>query len=406
MQQVRRLLVAFVCCLLLAPLAEAAELQPLTARLAHALFSRSLSSADSGAIAVDLRTGGTLFERNPDTPLRPASNEKLPVSFAALRTLGGSYRFHTAVLGHGYLEGGVWHGDLYLKGYGDPTLTSRDLQRLAGQLARSGIRTVSGRLYADETWFDARRTAPGWKASFFINECSPISALVVDRAFYDQHVARVPALAAVGRFRQVLRRHLILTGAVGLHRAPVAALALADVQSAPLAKVIAFMDHESDNFTAEMLLKELGAEAGEGGTSAAGAVVVMRELQAAGLPVAGVRIADGSGLSLDDRLTARLITSLLTTAWNDPALRQELWRALPVAGVSGTLKHRLVSRPTLGAVRAKTGTTNRASALSGYVSERYAFSVLQNGVPVATWPARRAEDRFATALAREAAASR
>ena len=71
------------------------------------------------------------------------------------------------------------------------------------------------------------------------------------------------------------------------------------------------MDRDSDNFTAELLLKELGAEVGAGGTTAAGAAVVRRDLAAAGVPLAGVRIVDGSGLSLDDRLTARALSVLL-----------------------------------------------------------------------------------------------
>jgi D-alanyl-D-alanine carboxypeptidase/D-alanyl-D-alanine-endopeptidase (penicillin-binding protein 4) len=148
-----------------------------------------------------------------------------------------------------------------------------------------------------------------------------------------------------------------------------------------------------------MILKDLGAEVGDAGTTAAGAVVVAHELAAAGVPLAGVRIVDGSGLSLDDRLTARALASLLVQVWNDVDVRDPFWGSLPIAGVSGTLKKRLRKAPARGAVRAKTGTTSRASALSGYVSNRYGFAVVQNGSPVAAWSARKAQDRFATALA-------
>jgi PBP4 family serine-type D-alanyl-D-alanine carboxypeptidase len=159
------------------------------------------------------------------------------------------------------------------------------------------------------------------------------------------------------------------------------------------------MDRESDNFTAEMLLKELGAETGEAGTTAAGAALVQRDLAAAGVPLAGVRIVDGSGLSIDDRLTARTLSALLVVVWNDLDLRNPFWASLPVAGINGTLDKRLRKPPARGAVRAKTGTTDRASALSGYVGDRYVFAVLQNGSPVSAWSARKAQDRFATALA-------
>jgi D-alanyl-D-alanine carboxypeptidase/D-alanyl-D-alanine-endopeptidase (penicillin-binding protein 4) len=127
--------------------------------------------------------------------------------------------------------------------------------------------------------------------------------------------------------------------------------------------------------------------------------VVTRDLAAAGVPLQGVRIVDGSGLSLQDRVTPRALATLLRVVWSNPDLRAPFMRALPVAGINGTLEHRMQFRPARGAVRAKTGTTNRASSLSGYVGDRYVFSVLQNGFPVAAWPARKAQDRFATALA-------
>jgi serine-type D-Ala-D-Ala carboxypeptidase/endopeptidase (penicillin-binding protein 4) len=126
---------------------------------------------------------------------------------------------------------------------------------------------------------------------------------------------------------------------------------------------------------------------------------VRRDLAADGIPLAGVRIVDGSGLSLDDRLTARALSALLVSAWNDVDLHAPVRDALPVAGSTGTLERRMERRPARGVVRAKTGTTDRASALAGYVGRRYAFAVMQNGSPVATTAARKAQDRFATALA-------
>jgi serine-type D-Ala-D-Ala carboxypeptidase/endopeptidase (penicillin-binding protein 4) len=112
-----------------------------------------------------------------------------------------------------------------------------------------------------------------------------------------------------------------------------------------------------------------------------------------------VRIVDGSGLSRLDRLTTNALGSLLKIAWADTAVRPSLLAALPVAGVNGTLQHRLRKPPARGRVLAKTGTTASASSLSGYVSDRYAFAVMQNGHPLSYWWARRAQDRFAQVLA-------
>jgi D-alanyl-D-alanine carboxypeptidase/D-alanyl-D-alanine-endopeptidase (penicillin-binding protein 4) len=388
---------ALVTCLAFAPAATAAP--PLATRLAQALAVPGISTTQSSAMAIDLATGQTLFRRNADRSLAPASNEKLTVTYAALVELGTSYRFRTALLGVGSQEENVWHGDVFLKGYGDPTLTSPELEGFAEQLTELGITRIDGRVLADESWFDAQRTAPGWKAAFFINESPPLSALVVDRGRYDGHTARQPALAAAGQLRRLLLRHGITAGAVAVGRAPAGAYGLAQIESEPLPDVLKEMDRDSDNFMAELILKEVGAEAGEGGTTGEGVRIVLRDLADAGVPLAGVRMFDGSGLSLDDRLTARALATLLVVAWNDVDLRNPFWAALPVAGVNGTLEDRMQRAPARGAVRAKTGTTNRASALSGYVRDRYVFAVMQNGWPVSTWSARKAQDRFATTLA-------
>jgi D-alanyl-D-alanine carboxypeptidase/D-alanyl-D-alanine-endopeptidase (penicillin-binding protein 4) len=388
-----------VCAALLLAPAGSASPVPLPTRLANALAVPGNSATASGAVVVDLQTGGLLFARHPDLPLAPASNEKLTVSFTALHELGTSYRFRTEIFGRGYQEDGVWHGDVFLKGFGDPTLTSLQVERLATQIANLGISRIDGRVYGDESWFDAQRTAPGWKASYYINECAPLSALIVDRGWYDHHTARQPALAAAGELKLLLRKHGVASGVVALGRAPDDAYALAQVDSDPLPVVVAQMDHESDNFIAEMLLKEIGAEVGDAGTTPAGAAIVRRDLLAANVPLAGVRISDGSGLSLNDRLTARTLGALLAAVWNDLDLHNPFWASLPIAGINGTLDKRLRTAPARGAVRAKTGTTERASALSGYVRDRYGFAVLQNGWPVHRVSAQKAQDRFATALA-------
>ena len=118
------------------------------------------------------------------------------------------------------------------------------------------------------------------------------------------------------------------------------------------------------------------------------------------MPLAGVRIADGSGLSRLDRLTVDALAGLLAAVWSDPVLRAAFRDTLAVAGRRGTLERRLRGPAVAGRVHAKTGTTRIASALSGYVGERYAFAVLQNGSPVSSFWARLAQDRFVTVLAR------
>ena len=374
---------------------------PLTARLAHALAVAHVEQREVGAIALDLATGNVVFARHPDLALAPASNEKLALTYAALVRLGPSFRFRTEVLGEGVRQGAAWDGDIVLRGYGDPTLKTMGLIRLVAQLKAAGIRRVAGSVVGDESYFDGRRGVDGWKASFYGDECPPLSALSINRGRVKGILVSDPALATARRFRELLvARGISVAGSAAMRPVAEGAVPLASIDSEPLGEIIRFMDHDSDNYTAEILLKELGAAERDTGTSRAGAAVVTGILAEAGVPVAGVHVVDGSGLSRSDRLTVRALASILRLAWTNVAVRAQLVRALPVAGVSGTLEHRLRRVPARGHVRAKTGTTDIASALSGYVGNRFAFALIHNGHPVWAWYAREAQDNFVQTLAR------
>ncbi len=368
----------------------------LTARLTRALAGKDVPLSQTGAIAIDLESGSVVYAHLSTTPFVPASNEKLPVAWAALVRLGPAYRFHTGLYGVGRREGATWQGDLVLKGYGDPTLTSADLDNLAGQVRRAGIAAVTGRVRGDESYYDRIRTAPGWKRGFVPVESPPLSSLVVDRAL-DWPALSPPLLAAKALTQALTKAGVQVAGPPGLGIAPSAAVPLAEDRSAMLTNIVRHMDHDSDNFTAEMLLKQLGAVDSGHGSTASGSRAVLDALAETGVPTADLVIADGSGLSSLDRLTPASIVGILHAAWLSQTLRQPFVRSLAVASVSGTMRHRL---PQLrGLVRAKTGTTDIATALSGLVGNRYAFAVIENGTPVAYWAARIAQDRFVTLLA-------
>jgi D-alanyl-D-alanine carboxypeptidase/D-alanyl-D-alanine-endopeptidase (penicillin-binding protein 4) len=367
--------------------------------LQRALASPRLDPARTGALAIDLRTGRTVFESRSSVAMAPASAEKLTVAFAALRLLGPGYRFRTQVLATGELSGHTWRGDLYLVGMGDPTLADQDLRGLAREVRSWGIRRVDGSVLADERYYDPRRAARGWKPWFVGNECAPLSAVAVQGLRV--RGIDTSAAEAAAAFRASLERvGVAVSRRSHTGRAPQDSAPLAVDYSEPLSTIVREMNRESDNFVSEMLLKQLGAALAGRGSSSAGAAVVTHELQAAGIPTEGVRVVDGSGLSRLDRLTARALVALLLEAEHDPAIRDPFLASLPVAGISGTLEDRFRKRPARGQVIAKTGTTSQASALAGFVRRRYVFAILQNGSPVDYWSARAAQDRFVKALVR------
>src|SRR5581483_5846680 len=168
----------------------------LAASLNRALAVPGTVRGRTGVVVVDLASSTVVYALNPELPLEPASTEKLPVALTALQRLGAGFRTYTAVFGSGSRSGATWSGDLVLKGFGDPMLTSQGLKGLARAIRNQGITAVSGGVVGDESYFDAQRTAPGWKGSFAKTESPLLSALVVDRGVLDGRAVDHPALAA------------------------------------------------------------------------------------------------------------------------------------------------------------------------------------------------------------------
>ena len=372
-----------------AVLAQPAGAATLRARLHAALAG--FTGPGTAALAVDLATGRVVYAHRAENALLPASNEKLVVTYAALEALGPAFRMQTSVLGEGLLgPAGVWSGNLVLKGGGDPTLDRAGLARLAENVRAAGVRRVTGSLVADESWFDSRRSGPGWRPGFVPFESQALSALAI--AGVDD------SLGTAALFRVALSRAGVRVDGP-TKRAYGGGWPLAVRWSPPLAEILRHMDVVSDNFTAELVLKQLGAVVARQGTTAAGAQVVRTVLAAHAVPLAGVRIADGSGLSGLDRMTPKALVTVLQRGWADREIRSVLFGVLPVSGRDGTLEDRMDRPPARGNVRAKTGTLNGVSALSGYVRERYAFAILVNAPGLSPSTAHAAQDRFATVLA-------
>jgi D-alanyl-D-alanine carboxypeptidase/D-alanyl-D-alanine-endopeptidase (penicillin-binding protein 4) len=406
----RNLLLA-LCCLaaIVAPSTAAARDGVQDAALARgiskALASHGFGGPGTGVAVADIASGEVIYRRNGWRALVPASTEKLYTTVGALSALRPDFRFATTVVGAGTRAGATWRGDLYLVGSGDPTLSSYDISALAAQVRARGIRHISGRIRGDETIFDASRWGP-WPARYIGVESPPLSGLALDRDVNanGKAVGSPPRSAA-----RALRRALAKAGVqVGVRfvaggRAPAGAFVLARVQSAPLWRIVRFMDRHSDNFTAEMVAKAIGAYAGGSGTTARG-MHVAGEVAA---PMLGedaplVHLADGSGLSHANRTTAGALARLLAAGAADPAIAKPLAGALSVAGTNGTLAHRL---PALrGRVLGKSGTLDGVSALAGYVTgisgRRFAFAVLINVPGLNAWNAHAAQDAVVTLLAK------
>ncbi len=140
-------------------------------------------NAHIGIEIVSLKNGQKLYERNAKQKFVPASVQKIFTAAAALSILGPEYRFETKLYTQKEIKAGVLNGDLFLKGVGDPSLTSADLQDLAFQLARTGVKVIKGDLAIDNFDFDQITLGPGWmwdEGAEYWN--SPIDALLVNHS--------------------------------------------------------------------------------------------------------------------------------------------------------------------------------------------------------------------------------
>jgi serine-type D-Ala-D-Ala carboxypeptidase/endopeptidase (penicillin-binding protein 4) len=374
----------------------------------------ALAGSQSGAYVYDLDAGQVLFSARADVARPPASVEKLYTATTALERMGPDARLSTSVLGAGSLgPGGVWQGNLYLRGGGDPTFGSfafirnhyhrvgANVSALVTQLTHGdGIRAVSGSLVGDESYLDSLRGEPSSGFAFDPELEGNLSALAFNRG--ETGTARGPhapaAHATRGLWAALRRAGVRIAGPLRTGTTPTGAVSLAAVSSPTLAQLLGLMLPPSDNFFAETLLKDLGARFGAAGSTAAGAAVV-RDTIAADFGLQP-QVVDGSGLSLTDKTSPLQIVSLLQALY--PTQAGAVLRShLAVAGRSGTLVHRMRTTAAAGRCQAKTGTLIGASNLAGYCrsvsGHTLAFAFFDDGIEVEL--AHAVQDQMAIALA-------
>ncbi|MGB8857851.1 MAG: D-alanyl-D-alanine carboxypeptidase [Ilumatobacteraceae bacterium] len=371
----------------------ATALQPFVARI---------DGSSCFALSID---GQPIAAVNETESLRPASNVKLVTASVALQVLGADFVYTTTVDGV-VGDGGTVAGDLYLVGGGDPLLGSSwwkgpnqkfppfnvtSIEALADSVKAAGVTAVTGSIVGDASRYDDEWYLPTWADSLRFSEGGPLSALLVNdsREAVDQS-SNDPAVGAATVLTQLLQERGITVGGSPSKGTSDGSPVIASVQSQPLPSVLQEMLTTSDNNTAELVLKEIGLAAGGAPTSAAGLTVVMTTLGEWGIPLDGVNLVDGSGLSDENRLTCAALLALLQHGSVDDPVGS----GLPVGGqVGGTLFDAFQEgEPLSGVIRGKTGTLDNtdgvpdkpgAKALSGYIplagGGAIEFSLLLNG---------------------------
>ncbi|CAL9498036.1 hypothetical protein SUDANB145_03359 [Streptomyces sp. enrichment culture] len=371
------------------------------------LLEDSALGDGQAASVVDLATGRRLYGTGTGASLTPASTTKIATAVAALTALGPDHRLTTRTA----LEADT--GELVLVGGGDPTLTAReDAEGLAS------LRTLAAKTAEALKKRDVREVTLSYDTTLYagsgahpigVNDnLATVTALMADEARTDGSTSGPapreadPAEAAARTFADLLAEHGIQASPPGPSKATGRAATLAAVSSPPLSALVERMLTNSDNDLAEALARHTAVASGKKADFKGAAAAIAARLKQAGVSVEGASFHDGSGLDRADRLTAGLLTDLLTAAADPdrPELRPAL-TGLPVAGFTGTLSSRYTDGAA-GLVRAKTGTLTGVNTLAGTVVTQdgrvLGFAFLASGTTDAQ-AAQTTLDRMATALA-------
>ena len=339
---------------------------------------------------VGRRGTGRVEERRPR--VIPASTQKLLVAAVVLDQLGESFQFSTTAVAGAEPVGGAIAGDLYLVGGGDPVLSSdwyptsnmerypvlspTRLEALADELVSAGVTSVSGNVVGDASRYDDEYFAPTWAPGVAGLEAGPYDALMANdsRVLLEPLKSNDPAQGAAQEFvRMLTERGITVGGEAVAGTAPANPVELAAIQSAPLTDMVGEMLANSDNNTAELLVKELGFDDAGTGTREAGLAVIARTLAEWSIDTAPMVFADGSGLSPDNRATCTALA--LGAATFEPRGPD---RCRPAhRRQTGTLSEIFVDHPIAGRLLGKTGTLSNppfnedppgVKALAGYVA--------------------------------------
>jgi D-alanyl-D-alanine carboxypeptidase/D-alanyl-D-alanine-endopeptidase (penicillin-binding protein 4) len=364
-----------------------------------------LAEAPAASCLVVSTGGRVVVAKDAAVPMAPASTLKILTGTAVLEVLDPDSRLTTTAAAARAPSNGVIDGDLYLIGGGDPILTtagykvtfenpeqlSNDFGQLADRIWAAGVREIRGGIVGDESRYDTERWVPTWPQRYQREGyVGPLSALVVNDGSTGLSLApdvpaRVrmpgePALLAAETLKTLLEsRGVRVSGEPTVGRAPERVVPVATLDSPPIGDLVGELITDSDNTTAELLVKELGHRVRGDGSTQAGLEVMAGTLSELGLPTAGLELRDGSGLDPADRVTCGLLVAALDRVGPDSLLG----RSLPIAGRTGTLRKRMRSTAAEGRVRAKTGTLAEVSALAGFAvtgtGTTLTFAYLING---------------------------
>lgn len=334
--------------------------------------SETLKTSQFGLMIYDLTSDSLLYAVNEKQTLRPASTMKLLTAITALDKLGGSYQFKTYLKTTGEITDSTHtlNGNVYVVGGMDPRFNRDDLIAFAESLKKLGVDTIAGNLCADRSFKDKDLLGEGW---CWDDDNPVLSPLVYSRK--DQLMDKL--------LSELNGQGIVLKGEIVDEVAPFAANEICS-RAHSIDQILSRMMKESDNLYAESMYYHLASLRGKPAKAAGAKVQEQTLIRKMGLDPSDYKLADGSGLSLYNYVTAELEVAFLRYAYENSTIYNHLSPSLPLAAYDGTLSKRLKGTKAAGNVRAKTGTLTCVSSLAGYAKASnghiLVFSILNQGV--------------------------
>jgi len=338
-------------------------------------------------LKITTMSGDIIYEKNAHQLFTPASNIKLITAAAAFYYLKETFCFQTKLLADGNNENGTLNGNLYLKGNGDPTFTNQDLEKMVKNLVNSGIKNITGALCIDCSDYDDKPHSGGCCfANLGESFNSPIFAIILNRnpiKITNRIINFEQVLLDIGQTLHSLcqKYNIKVTNKVLIQQAPSDAKILTSHNSESLASLISQMLKPSDNLFAETLFKKIGANYSKTPGSFENGIKAIEAFlnNVINISPNELLIDDGSGMSRYTEIAPDHFIKLLQWISTQPFF-DKFVKCLPICGIDGTLKSRMLN--CAGHIKAKTGSMNGISSLSGYFyvndSSKFIFSILIN----------------------------
>jgi len=320
----------------------------------------------------DLATGRLIEGYQSELPLIPASTTKLISTYAILKTLHPNFQLTTELWGD--LHGSTIVGDLTVKGTGDPCFTSERIWLLVKKLKDLGVTTITGRLLLDQGAFDSHMFGNGWQNTS-VDATPPILPVSVNFNRDNGKIVKNPELLAVSTIQEIMRNSGIsVQGSSELGGVPAR---LISFPSLPLRDLVTSINKFSNNFMIEMLVKHFGGGTWPGGISR------IQQFYTSTLELSQDKLAitDGSGLSKENRLSARTLAIVLRSIWNDFEVGPEMIGSLKT--INGETCNCYKNIKSAYRVRYKTGHLKDVNSVCGYLQisdgNLRIFAIILNG---------------------------